>query len=86
MFSIGFVPATSGAATVYGYNVNDPDDMSEIRKMTGVCPQHDILIENLSVIEHLKVFAGLKGRDGDAADEEVSVEFLKYLLYQDLSF
>lgn len=35
--------------------------MPEIRQMLGVCPQHDILYDNLTVIEHLRIFAGLKG-------------------------
>lgn len=26
----------------------------------GVCPQHDILLEELTVVEHLRIFAGLK--------------------------
>lgn len=34
--------------------------MEQIRKMTGVCPQHDILFDNLSPKEHLEFFAAVK--------------------------
>ncbi|XP_077973323.1 cholesterol transporter ABCA5-like isoform X3 [Styela clava] len=67
----GFVPATSGSASVYGYDVKNLDDMEEIRRMTGVCPQHDILLDFLSVKEHLEVFAGLKGYTGEEAVAEM---------------
>lgn len=35
--------------------------MDRIRRMTGVCPQHDILFDNLSPREHLEFFAAVKG-------------------------
>lgn len=31
----------------------------------GVCPQHDILFDNLTVKEHLEMFATFKGVSGD---------------------
>ena len=27
----------------------------------GVCPQHDILFEELTAVEHVELYAGLKG-------------------------
>ena len=41
--------------------MSDSGDMERIRSMTGVCPQHDILYEELTCREHLNVFAGIKG-------------------------
>ncbi len=35
--------------------------MAEIRKSLGICPQHNVLFEKLSVLEHLDFFATLKG-------------------------
>lgn len=32
-----------------------------IRRMTGVCPQHDILFDQLSAREHLYFFAAVRG-------------------------
>lgn len=34
--------------------------MDQIRQMTGVCPQHDILFDNLTPREHLEFFAAVK--------------------------
>lgn len=41
----------------------NPNDMEQIRRMTGVCPQHDILFDNLSPKEHLEFFAAVKVKD-----------------------
>jgi len=38
-----------------------PADMSLVRTVMGICPQHDILWERLSALEHLELFATLKG-------------------------
>ncbi len=39
--------------------------MGEIRKLFGVCPQHDILFPCLTVREHLELYASLKGAPND---------------------
>ena len=39
--------------------------MGEIRKLFGVCPQHDILFPCLTVREHLELYASLKGAPSD---------------------
>ena len=35
--------------------------ISEVRKSMGVCPQFDILFDDLTVEEHLTLFATFKG-------------------------
>ena len=35
--------------------------MSEVRSQLGVCPQHNILFEYLTVREHLEIYAAFKG-------------------------
>ena len=35
--------------------------MESIRTVMGVCPQHDILFDDLTVKEHLELFAVFKG-------------------------
>ncbi|CAN0282554.1 unnamed protein product, partial [Laminaria digitata] len=55
----GMTTVTSGCAFVAGRDVNG--DMSNIRRSLGVCPQHDILYPNLTVREHLRMYAVLKG-------------------------
>lgn len=38
----------------------------------GVCPQHDILFDTLTVKEHLELFATFKGMDAKDIPQEVS--------------
>ncbi|XP_052071542.1 cholesterol transporter ABCA5-like [Mytilus californianus] len=61
----GLVSPTRGTAKVLGLDINNPGDMLKIRQKTGVCPQHNILFDKLTVIEHLKLFAGIKGTKKD---------------------
>lgn len=51
--------------------MSDPNDMTEIRSMTGVCPQHNILFEDLTCVEHLQLFAGIKAIDKYKRETEV---------------
>lgn len=39
-------------------------DMDFLRGMIGVCPQHDVLFEDLTVREHFEIFAIFKGSKG----------------------
>ncbi|KAJ3339044.1 ATP-binding cassette sub- A member 1 [Entophlyctis luteolus] len=55
----GLTPASAGDALMYGLSVRT--QMSQIRRMLGVCPQHDILFEDLTAREHIELYAGLKG-------------------------
>ena len=34
--------------------------MDEIRKLTGICPQHDVLFDELTPREHLKFYARIR--------------------------
>ncbi|KAJ3113665.1 ATP-binding cassette sub- A member 1 [Physocladia obscura] len=55
----GLTPPTAGDALICGLSVRT--QMSQIRRMLGVCPQHDILFEDLTAKEHIELYAGLKG-------------------------
>ena len=55
----GLFPPTSGYAKVYGLDIRT--DMEEIRKSLGMCPQHNVLFDKLTVEEHLWLYARLKG-------------------------
>lgn len=57
----GITPVTSGDAIIYGNSIRNSVGMANIRRIIGVCPQFDILWEALSGIEHLHLFAGIKG-------------------------
>jgi len=55
----GLLPPTSGTARVFGAELGS--DLRAIRGDLGVCPQHDVLWPELTVREHLAIFAALKG-------------------------
>lgn len=55
----GLYPPTSGDAWVNGYSVST--QMQQIRHGLGVCPQHNVLFDSLTVREHLELLAALKG-------------------------
>ncbi|CAE7418986.1 ABCA3 [Symbiodinium microadriaticum] len=46
--------------------------MDQIRLTMGVCPQHDVLFENLSVKEHILFFSQLKGSTRHQAEQEAT--------------
>ncbi|CAF1373636.1 unnamed protein product, partial [Rotaria sordida] len=54
----GLIPATSGTAIIYDQDINI--DIDKIRKNLGWCPQHNVLLEALTVEEHLLFFSKLK--------------------------
>lgn len=51
----GLFPPTSGRAYISGYDICQ--DMALIRRSLGLCPQHDVLFDNLTVREHLLFYA-----------------------------
>ncbi|KAJ3104165.1 ATP-binding cassette sub- A member 1 [Phlyctochytrium bullatum] len=55
----GLSRATSGDAFIFNKSVRS--QIHELRGMMGVCPQHDILFNDLTAREHILLFAGLKG-------------------------
>eukprot|EP01043_Picozoa_sp_COSAG02_P000493 COSAG02_NODE_9_length_59728_cov_36.104714_16_plen_1199_part_00 len=74
MMLCGFQEPTDGAATVGGFSILT--EMPMIYKVMGVCPQHNLLWETLTAIEHIYFYATLKGI---AAEElqEVSMAALE---------
>ncbi|KAJ3314340.1 hypothetical protein HDV04_000706 [Boothiomyces sp. JEL0838] len=66
----GLYSATAGVATLAGFDIRN--ETSEVYKRIGICPQFDILWEDLTVQEHLYFYARLKGVD--KADEDRAVK------------
>ena len=64
----GLFSPTSGEAMVGGHSIRD--GMDEVRQSLGLCPQHNMLFEDLTVREHLVFFGMLKGMTKSAAEEE----------------
>uniref|UniRef100_A0A452QTV9 ABC transporter domain-containing protein n=1 Tax=Ursus americanus TaxID=9643 RepID=A0A452QTV9_URSAM len=54
----GLHAPTSGTIFINGKNLQT--DLSSIRRELGVCPQQDVLFDNLTVREHLLLFASVK--------------------------
>ncbi|XP_060242463.1 ATP-binding cassette sub-family A member 6 isoform X2 [Meriones unguiculatus] len=65
-----YVP-TAGLVTVYNKNLSEMQDLREINKMTGVCPQHNVQFETLTVKENLTLFAKIKGIPPQEVEQEV---------------
>ncbi|XP_033029913.1 phospholipid-transporting ATPase ABCA1 [Lacerta agilis] len=55
----GLFPPTSGTAFILGKDIRS--ELSTIRKNLGVCPQHNVLFDELTVEEHIWFYARLKG-------------------------
>ncbi|EGD73013.1 ATP-binding cassette [Salpingoeca rosetta] len=55
----GLYPPTSGTAIVNGHDIRT--DINGVRRSLGICPQHDVLFDTLTVEEHLAFFCKLKG-------------------------
>ncbi|KAG7461875.1 hypothetical protein MATL_G00195770 [Megalops atlanticus] len=64
----GLFAPTSGTAFINGKDIRT--DMDAIRKDLGMCPQHNVLFNDLTVEEHIYFYARLKGR----SSKEVKVE------------
>jgi len=61
----GMLQPTSGTAFIGGHDIRT--SMGIIRQSLGICPQFDILWPDISVREHLQLYAVIKGATwGDA--------------------
>jgi ABC-type multidrug transport system ATPase subunit len=63
---------TRGEATIEGISVDN--DITTIRKMIGVCPQFDILWEELTAGEHIELFHRLKHLEATREKTLLSLE------------
>ncbi|CAH0479941.1 unnamed protein product [Peronospora belbahrii] len=54
----GLIPPTAGDATLYGRSIQE--NCNELRQIMGICPQHDVLFNELTVEEHLLLFGTMK--------------------------
>ena len=54
----GLYSPSGGEATINGYSILD--SMDRVRDSLGICPQHNVLFDRLTVKEHLDFFIKLK--------------------------
>ncbi|XP_069808343.1 ABC-type organic anion transporter ABCA8-like isoform X2 [Dendropsophus ebraccatus] len=57
----GMSTTTSGSASIYNHRLSDIQDLEEIQRRIGFCPQFDIKFDQLSVRENLELFSKIKG-------------------------
>lgn len=65
----GLLEPTAGRADVFGIDIFS--EMDEMRKILGVCPQHDVLFDFLTPEDHLRLFASFKGTPVDEIEPQV---------------
>lgn len=62
----GLMRPDGGDAIINGRSIKT--DMPYIRSELGVCPQHDILFDDLTALEHIELYGGIKGISADEMD------------------
>ncbi|NXK96435.1 ABCA1 protein, partial [Formicarius rufipectus] len=65
----GLLPPTSGTAYILGLDIRS--DIDNIRKSMGICPQHNVLFDILTVEEHVWFYGRLKGLSEQQVQEEM---------------
>ncbi|XP_022217622.2 LOW QUALITY PROTEIN: phospholipid-transporting ATPase ABCA3 [Drosophila obscura] len=70
----GIVQPSAGTALLNGYDIRS--QLAAARRSLGICPQQNILFDQMTVRDHIKFFSQLKGVRGPAA---VSCEVSKYM-------
>ena len=87
----GLIEATNGFV-FYDDDILIGNNMDKFRLKIGICPQQDILFEDLTIKEHLNMFSIFKGVPNDLIDEEVNkslkdfkLEEIKDIVVSDLS-
>ena len=88
----GMYEATSGKAMYEDVNILESSNMDQFREKLGICPQHDILFEDLNIREHLEMFSIFKGVQKDKVDDEVNkilhdfqLDNIQYMIAKNLS-
>ena len=71
--STGMFSPTSGSAFINGHNIIN--SMDKVRQSLGLCPQHNMLFEDLIVNEHLRFFGMLK----EMSSSDVAKESATYI-------
>ncbi|XP_055599073.1 phospholipid-transporting ATPase ABCA3-like isoform X2 [Uranotaenia lowii] len=65
----GIFAPTSGTAIINGYDITT--DIDGARGSLGLCPQHNVLFDEMTVAEHIEFFSRLKGTPKSAIKDEI---------------
>jgi ABC-type multidrug transport system ATPase subunit len=66
----GIVPVNGGDALIYDESLTAPGGMDRIRSYMGVCPQFDVLWDELTGREHLEIYGQVKGLSAQQSRRE----------------
>eukprot|EP00850_Spirogloea_muscicola_P023272 SM000343S12828 [mRNA] locus=s343:29457:40992:- [translate_table: standard] len=66
----GLLRPTSGDAQILGQSIRT--NMDSVRRVIGICPQQNVLFNKLTVAEHLRLYAALKGLPSKEIAREIS--------------
>ena len=61
--------ATEGSVMYNNVDILDSVEMDKFRNTLGICPQHDVLFDELTIREHLNMFATFKGVSDNLENE-----------------
>ncbi|XP_053679934.1 phospholipid-transporting ATPase ABCA3-like [Anopheles nili] len=65
----GMFSPSSGTALVNGYDIRN--NIDAVRSSLGLCPQHNVLFNEMTVAEHIEFFARLKGVPKNKIKDEI---------------
>ncbi|CAL1280710.1 unnamed protein product [Larinioides sclopetarius] len=66
----GLYSPSSGTASINGFDILA--EITKAHKDLGVCPQHNVLDDNLTVEENLRIYAAMKGVPWKSLDSETT--------------
>ena len=88
----GLYEATEGEALYDNMNILLPENIEHFREKIGICPQHDVLFNDLNIREHLGMFAIFKGVSSNSVEGEINkiikdfqLEDVQYTIAKNLS-
>ncbi|XP_030379886.1 ATP-binding cassette sub-family A member 3 isoform X2 [Scaptodrosophila lebanonensis] len=76
----GMFPPTMGTAIINGSDIRT--NIEGARMSLGICPQHNVLFDEMSVSNHIRFFSRMKGLSGKAVEQEVA-KYLKMIELED---
>ncbi|XP_063703387.1 phospholipid-transporting ATPase ABCA1-like [Culicoides brevitarsis] len=76
----GMIPPTAGNAIVNGFDIRK--NLNAVRNSLGICFQHNVLFDELTVAEHIEFFARLKGLRKHEIKDEIQ-HYVELLQLQD---
>ncbi|ORX83600.1 hypothetical protein BCR32DRAFT_291916 [Anaeromyces robustus] len=71
----GLSPPSSGDILVYNKSVRK--NPTSVQSELGICPQHDILYKDLTALEHLRLYSGIKGAKSCPELDDILINRLK---------